>query len=65
MDPIHEISSFVSGPDFNGVFSDINTGMAKGNHPTAVPCEKNSKLTEISQKILIITLSSMLNLYQL
>lgn len=35
--PNHEICSVVSGPQVNGVLSDVNIGVAIGSHPMMDP----------------------------
>lgn len=37
IEPIHEISSFVNGPDRRGVFSDANFGRAGETQPEIDP----------------------------
>lgn len=43
IDPIHETSSFVSGPDISVVWSPVNIGKAGDNHPMIDPIDTEIK----------------------
>lgn len=47
IEPTHESSLFVSGPDIRGVASEDKTGNAHPVHAIATPCANMIKLTKL------------------
>lgn len=43
IDPIHDICSFVNGPDFRGVESCVNVAIAGETHPTIAPWPNDNR----------------------
>lgn len=51
--PIHDVSSFDTGPDSSGVSFDCKIGRNGDVQPTAVPCDRDIKFTGKNRNCLV------------